>query len=140
MVEVIGVPYAGRQRTCLGIALLIGKNQMKQGADWLAWSLQFIGGFFVGALIAVAILSKAARHAGMTQDTVVPFILGPAFIGAGLASYFGDRLWIGDSYRIIPPDEIRQSDISRVLSISAGILGGSLVLLPWFRHLQIFSR
>ena len=101
---------------------------MKQGADWLAWSLQFIAGFFVGALIALAILSKAARHAGfnMTQDTVVPFILGPAFIGAGLASYYGDRLWIGDSYRIIPPDEIRQSDISRVVSIAAGILGGSL--------------
>jgi hypothetical protein len=112
---------------------------MKRGADWLSWSLQFIAGSVVGAVGGLYILSRASRY-HLTSEDVVTLILGGALIGAGLASFYGDRLWIGLSYRVIPPDDIEQSETSQILSMATGALGVCVLLRDFLHHFQIFSR
>jgi hypothetical protein len=114
-------------------------NGTKPGADWLAWTLQFIAGFIVGSLIGLYLLPRAPRDRllNMTTEDITGFVLGAALMGAAFASFFGDRLWVGLSYRILPPDEIKHSATSRIASIVTGVVGMSVLLLPLLRHLKI---
>ena len=96
-----------------------------------------MAGFIVGAFLGLWLLPRGPRHGpalNMTLEDIIDFILGAALIGAGLASFFGDRLWIGLSYRIIPPDGVRHSELSRAASIATGTVGGLVLLLPMLRH------
>src|SRR4051812_48153938 len=114
-------------------------QSMKEGADWLAWALQFIVGFFVGAVLAVYI-TRRSRYVPWEapSEHILMLVLGGALIGAGLASYMGDRLWFGGSYRVIPPDDVRHSATSKALSILAGTTGGALVLLALLLNFHVF--
>ncbi len=108
-----------------------------KGADWLAWSLQFILGLIVGVVVGAVLISR--RHQGfwMASEFIPVYLLGTALIGAALASYYGDRLWLGSSYRIIPADGIRHSSNSRVVSITTGVMGGLLSLVAVLKHFAV---
>lgn len=70
------------------------------------------------------------------MDRVLPFLLGTALIGAGLGSRYGDRLWLGDSYKVIPPDEPEQSALSDWISwclVAAGIATCVVTIIKQFR-------
>lgn len=113
---------------------------MERGADWLAWILQFIVGLVVGAIVGLVIISRGRYSRGIWLDPeqVSTFIFGAALVGAGLASYYGDRLWLGSSYRVIPPDGIKHNETSRMASMVTGLLGGILVLVSLLRHFGVF--
>lgn len=114
---------------------------MKRSADWLAWSLQFIVGLAVGAFIGIAIIARRRRFGGgwwLASDQVSTLVLGAALIGAGLASFYGDKLWLGSAFRVIPPDGIKHSDTSRMVSIISGLLGVVFLLAAILRHFGFF--
>lgn len=103
---------------------------MKRSADWLAWSLQFVVGLAVGAFIGVAIISRRRRFGSgwwLAPEQASFFICGAALLGAGLASFYGDRLWLGSSFRVIPPKDIEHSKASRIVSIVT-VFAGSITL------------
>lgn len=102
---------------------------MKRRADWFAWVLQYVVGFLVGGCIAFGITHKRfrLRSNGLITEHVYTFIVGTALIWAAMASFYGDRLWLGSEHRVIPPDDISHNKISRLLSIITGILGVALV-------------
>ncbi len=52
---------------------------------------------------------------------------GAALLFAGLASLIGDRLWIGSSYKFIPPDAPKHSLLRRVLSFLSMGAGAALI-------------
>ena len=100
-------------------------------ADWIAWILHFIVGAFVGGMIGLSIISRGNRSIGgelLDHHLILPFIAATALMGAGLASFMGDKLWIGDNFRCIPPDGIPQSSASTMMSYAIGVLG-CLVLI-----------
>jgi hypothetical protein len=66
------------------------------------------------------------------------FIAGTALVGAALASLYGDRLWLSESYRVIPPDGVHHNNTSRTVSIAVGILGGILILTAILRQFGLF--
>lgn len=115
---------------------------MKRGADWFAWILQFILGLVVGAIFGFALLYlKFGARRGeespvfkIAPDQVSTFVWGAALIIAGLASLFGDRLWMGSSYTSILPDGLTHSRLSRIISIVTIVLGGILFLSAIFRQ------
>jgi predicted membrane protein len=113
---------------------------MNERADWLAWSLQFLFGLVVGALFSLLFIRGGRRSipliAGETSPT---FILGAALIGAALASHYGDQLWLGDSYRVIPPDKPRHSPASLRASLVVGSIGGFLVLIALARSFGLLT-
>ena len=103
---------------------------MNNRADWFAWALHFLGGLVAGSLASFLFLRSGHRRIPLIGNEAFPvFLIGLALLGAGLASRFGDRLWAGDSYRVIPPDEPRQSVGSRRASLIAGSIGAVLVLI-----------
>lgn len=114
------------------------RSTMKQGADWLAWSLQFIAGLVVGAALALYLIRRGWYvGTNAASQHILMLVTGAALIGAGSASYLGDRLWFGSSYRVIPPDDIPHSVTTKALSILAGAIGGSLILLALLLNLHV---
>jgi hypothetical protein len=59
---------------------------------------------------------------------------GAALIGGGLASLLGDQLWIGSSYKFIPPDAPRHSFLSKALSFLSMGEGATLIALTLFAN------
>lgn len=115
---------------------------MKRGADWFAWILQFILGLVVGALFGFALLYlKFGRRRGVESpvfkiapDQVSTFVWGVALIIAGLASLFGDRLWLGSSYNEMLSDDTKHSRVSRIISIVTIVSGSILIHAAIFRQ------
>ena len=109
---------------------------MKAKADWLAWTLQGILGGAVGLVVGVCVLLRRHGVGLLNHHLILPFLIGSSLIGAGLGSRFGDRLWIGDNYLVIPPDEPEQSPLSDWLSwglVASGIATCVLTVLKQFR-------
>ena len=100
---------------------------MNGRADWLAWVLQLIVGFVVGAIVALYCIARFGSRG--PWEHAAHLVIGAGFFGGGLASLYGDQLWIGSSYRVIPPDDIRHSQISKLLSIVISVIGGVFILL-----------
>jgi uncharacterized membrane protein YeaQ/YmgE (transglycosylase-associated protein family) len=108
-----------------------------KGADWLGWSLQFILGLIVGCVLGAVLITRRRHGFWMASEAIPAYLFGSALIGAAIASYHGDRLWLGSSYRIIPADGIRHNAKSRAASISTGVVGGILVLAAILKHFAV---
>ena len=67
------------------------------------------------------------------------FVIGAAFIGAALASYFGDKLWIGLTYRVIPPDAPKHNIRSCLASLIVGLIGLILCSIAICRSVNLWS-
>jgi hypothetical protein len=113
---------------------------MKERADWLAWGMHFVLGLIGGAACSVFFIRGGRRSIPLiARDAAPTFVIGAALIGAGVASLRGDQLWLGDSYRIIPPDAPHQSTASRRASQAVGAAGVALVLVAVARTLGFIS-
>jgi hypothetical protein len=110
---------------------------MKTGADWLAWLLQFAAGLVAGLLLGLVILGSRSgmRSIWLGKDLIPAFLTGWALVGAGLASWHGDRLWLGRSFRVVRPDGVTHSRTSRIASLTAAAAGGLLVARVMLLHL-----
>jgi hypothetical protein len=108
---------------------------MRQRANWLGWVLQAVFGFFVGGFAGFALIARLRLGPRFYDDLLFPFVIGSALIGAGLGSRYGDRLWLGDNYRELAPDEPEQSNLSEILSwclFAAGLATCIVTILRQF--------
>ncbi len=113
----------------------------KPQADWLAWILHYLFGLVVGALAGWWLASPGLRGRywhWLAFEHYPLFLSGTALIGACLGSLFGEHLWTGLNYRVIPPDGIEHSGLSLLLSIIGGVTGGGLVLLAVLRNAGVW--
>lgn len=112
---------------------------MKQSPDWFAWILQFLFGLFIGHTLgtALALLVLGGDHMP-AHGSFLAWGLG--LTGAGLGSYFGDRLWLSLSKQVIPPDRVTQNGPSRFLSLCAGTLGSLLIVAALLRTFGVFGE
>jgi hypothetical protein len=114
---------------------------MKVKADWLAWSLHYGFGILLGSVGGVASLARGRYYGGglwMDGDLVAFYVTGAALAVAGLTSYYGDRLWFGGIFRVIPPDGIRQDGWTLMVSLMSGTLGILAVAGCLLKHFQLF--
>lgn len=102
---------------------------VKYRANWLAWTLQFAFGAIVGLVLGLGALHPRYTGEWLDREYVPGFLFGSSLLLAGLASLYGDQLWLGDSYRIIPPDGMRHSRTSKWISQIALFAGAVLVAL-----------
>jgi hypothetical protein len=108
---------------------------MKRRANWIGWTMHGFLGLLVGAGIGLFIIHRRGGVFWIDNDLIAPFLIGAACIGAGLGSRYGDRLWIGDNYHMLPPDEPEQSHLSDWLSwclVGAGIATCVVTVLKQF--------
>jgi hypothetical protein len=109
---------------------------MKRHANWLAWFMHGTFGLFVGAVAGLILISRRQRGLWLDLDLVIPFLVGAALIGAGLGSRYGDRLWMGDNYRMLPPDEPEQSNLSDILSWCLVAAGAATCVATVFKQVR----
>jgi hypothetical protein len=109
---------------------------MKRRANWVGWGLHGVFGMLVGVVAGLFIMLRLRFFVWAETQVAILFIAGAALIGGGVGSRLGDRLWWGDHYRMIPPDEPQQSDVSDLLSwclIAAGIATCVVAILRQLR-------
>ncbi|MEK7949023.1 hypothetical protein [Luteolibacter soli] len=111
---------------------------MKDSADWLAWTLQFILGLVVGAVVGVALILRLGIGYSMQFGVFATYLCGAGFVGGALASYHGDRLWLGHSSRIIAPNSVRNSSVSRAASVATGVTGVVLMAAALLIHCRLW--
>lgn len=106
----------------------------------MSWVLHFVFGAVVGGLIGLGVGAPGRRRRDFRwlESGLLPeFVVGFALLGASLSSLYGERLWTGLSYRVIPPDGIEHSLTSRVLSILSGIGGAALIAKVLLNELSV---
>lgn len=102
---------------------------MEHKSDWLAWGMHFVVGAVAGAFFSGIFIRGGRRSIPLiARDDALFFILGAALLGAAIGSRYGDELWTGGNYRVIPPDEMRHSAATLRASWGAGALGVLLML------------
>jgi hypothetical protein len=107
---------------------------MNDQSDWLAWGMHFVLGGVVGAGFGSIFIRGGRRSIPLIErDHGLLFVLGMALLVAAMASRYGDALWVGDNYRVIPPDEPRHSSATLRASIAAGGVGVLLMCLALAR-------
>jgi len=105
-------------------------NPEKNAADWLAWSLQFLLGIVAGVIVGAVLIFRTRVGFSMQAGSLAAFFCGGSLVGGALASYYGDRLWLGHSTRVIAPNSFRHSSASRMASMVTGSAGAALVVGP----------
>jgi hypothetical protein len=101
---------------------------MKQGANWFAWTLQFIAGLIVGGIVAIYFMMRNWRYSNDISSLQFWLIAGGGgLLAAGLSSHFGDRFWTESYNRVIPDWEFTQSRASILLSLGSGLLGCGMI-------------
>ena len=112
---------------------------MNAKANWLAWSLQLIFGALLGGVAGAASAWGRGRaaHFHFSDDEgglAFGYVLGCSMVIGGLASYFGDELWLGSSLRAYQPPEMPHSAVSRGSSLCIGIVGLGLIVITLGAH------
>lgn len=107
---------------------------MQNRADWVAWSMQFIAGIVVGSVLGISMISgrRGLLGRGWWDSPVIGtmFVVGASLTTAGLASFYGDSLWLGSSHQsYITGESPRHSPWSRRVSIISGTLGVLLIAI-----------
>ena len=103
-------------------------------ADWLSFVLHFIFGLFVGCVLGFLTISRRRHGIWLQEELIIPYLSGTSLICAGLGAKLGDRLWIGDNYRVIPPSAPNHDRVSFYLSVLATVFGIGLAAFALFRH------
>lgn len=110
---------------------------MNAKANWLAWSLQLIFGALLGGVIAATSAWGRQPCFDFSDDEgglAFGYVLGCSMVIGGLASYFGDELWLGSSLRAYQPPEMPHSAVSRGSSLCIGIVGLGLIVITLGAH------
>ncbi len=85
-------------------------------------------GAAVFVFIGFRFVSRGKLVETQSSVSLTSFITGCALLGAGIASRWGDRFWIGDDYRVIPPDGVDHDRITKALSYSSMTAGIVLMI------------
>jgi hypothetical protein len=111
---------------------------MNVKANWTAWGLHGGFGAIAGGLIGFCTLIEEGPDTfWIRTDLVIFLLIGGALIGAGLGSRYGDRLWLGENYHILPPDEPEQSNLSDWLSWCLVAAGVATCVVTILKHFQV---
>lgn len=90
--------------------------------------------------MGLCVIGRRRHGFWLSHDLILPYLLGSFLVGAGLATLLGDRLWIGDNYRIIPPADPNHSRISRGLSLTLIFAGALLTAVSLAIHFGLLPR
>ena len=107
---------------------------MKDIGNWLGWIMQFIPGCMAGAYVGFLLVYRRRVGPWMIPEAIPWFLLGASLVGGALASHLGDKLWIGDNYKVIPPESPNHTAASVICSIAVGLAGVACAAYALMMH------
>ena len=105
----------------------------QERADWLGWSSHFVAGSVMGTIAGCLCLPGKFQPTFVSATEFPIFLSGLALLGGAIASFYGDELWIGATYRVILPMPPKHSRRSRLTSLGVAIAGSLLVTIALHR-------
>ncbi len=117
---------------------------MNRLGEWIGWALHYLLGLIAGGGLGVGLIYgrrpgfHSVLNSGLiSQEVAFPFILGASLLGAGLGAWFGDRLWLSESYRIIAPEGPAHTSITKVASLASMVIGAAFIGYALYRQIFI---
>lgn len=108
-------------------------NRNDHRADWLSFILHAIFGLILGLIGGAATVHHRRFSPFLDEYFVLPFILGTGLFLAGLGAKYGDRLWLGDTFRTVASDRPKHNTASTLLAFTLMVTG---LLIAVFSALQ----
>ena len=125
----VGIGHRGRSARSEDIM-----QDAPEKADWISFVLHFVFGLFVGCLVGFITISRRRHGIWLQEELILPYLSGTSLFCAGLGAKLGDRLWIGDNYRVIPPDSAKHNRRSILASMISIVCGAGLAVVSLFLH------
>jgi hypothetical protein len=101
--------------------------------DWVTWALQAVVGLLVGLVVGV-VVAHPRTGPWLRPGCLAQFVWGVGLAVAGLASIYGDQMWIGFDYRIFPPERVSSGKGGKLMSVVGLIVGITLSGLAIVRN------
>ncbi len=118
---------------------------MNRLGEWIGWAMHYILGLVVGGAIGAGMIyGRHGRRSSMdsgliSQQVALPFILGASLLGAGFGALLGDRLWMGDNYRVIAPESPANTSLTKITSIISIVIGAGFIGYALYRQIFILG-
>ena len=116
---------------------------MSRLGEWISWGLHYLFGLAVGAGLGFALVYGRKRRLSssatglISEEVALPFIIGVSLFGAALGALYGDRLWMGDHYRVIAPDAPMQTPYTKLASYLSGAIGLGCIGYALYRQFSL---
>lgn len=100
--------------------------------NWVSWILQGLLGSICGLYFGYE-LSHTRDGPWMRPGCTATFIWGAILLGAGIATIYGDQLWMQFPNQTYPPEKVASGRIGKFLSYAlcgtgAGLVATALIL------------
>ena len=109
-------------------------QEFPRKADWISFVLHFVFGFVVGCILGFLTITRRSHGVWLREEVILPYLIGTSLISAGLGAKWGDQLWIGDHYKVIPPNAPTHSRLSLLLAHLSVLLGAVAITAALYWH------
>lgn len=95
--------------------------------NWVSWVLQGLLGSICGLYFGYE-LSHTRGGPWIQPGGLAMAIWGTTLLGAGIATIYGDQLWMQFPNQTYPPDKVASGRVGKFLSYSMCAIGAGLVV------------
>lgn len=101
--------------------------------NWISWVLQGLIGSICGLYGGYA-FSHTRDGPWMQPDCAALFVWGATLLGTGIATIYGDQLWLHFPSQIYPAEKVASGRVGKFLSYSLCVVGTALVVAALIRN------
>ena len=101
--------------------------------NWISWVLQGLLGLPCGWYVGFA-LSHPRSGPWMPPGCTALFVWGTTLLGTGIATIYGDQLWMQFPNQTYPPEKVASGRGGKFLSYALCVAGTALVIVALIRN------
>ena len=101
--------------------------------NWISWILQGLLGMICGLYGGFA-LSHTRDGPLLQPGCTALFVWGAILLGTGIATIYGDQLWMQFPNQTYPPEKVASGRGGRFLSFSLCVAGAGLIAAALIKH------
>ena len=99
----------------------------EEKTNWISWILQGLLGLICGLYGGFA-LSHSRSGPLLQPGCTALFVWGATLLGTGIATIYGDQLWMQFPNQTYPPEKVASGRVGKFLSYSMCAIGAGLVV------------
>jgi hypothetical protein len=105
----------------------------EEKTNWISWILQGLIGLICGLYGGFA-LSHTRDGPWMQPGCTALFVWGATLLGAGIATIYGDQLWLQFPNQTYPPEKVPSGRVGKFLSQALCVAGTALIVAALIRN------
>ena len=105
----------------------------EEKTNWISWILQGLLGLICGLYGGFA-LSHSRSGPLLQPGCTALFVWGATLLGTGIATIYGDQLWMQFPSQTYPPEPVASGRVGRFLSLSLCVAGAGLIVAALIKN------